>query len=82
LQNAYLAAKANNEDLRFSQFFSALVIANRVNGSNPNVTAQAILRGLDSGMSMERTLVALGMTAEEAKAAAKWAERIFNYLKP
>jgi hypothetical protein len=82
LQNAFIAAKENNPNLGFSQFFSAFVIAERANGSNPNVTAQAILRGLDSGMSLERSLVTLGMTAEEAKNAAKWAERIFNHLKP
>jgi hypothetical protein len=82
LQNYYQQAKANNPDLRLGQFFGALVIANRLNGSSPNVTAQAILRGLDAGMNMERTLVALGLTAEEAKSAAKWAERVVNHLKP
>lgn len=82
LQNFYLQAKAANPDLRLSQFFSALIIANRLNDSNPNVTPQAILRGLDSGMSLERTLVALGLSAEEANAAAKWAQRIANHLKP
>jgi hypothetical protein len=82
LQHYFLEAKASNPNLRLSQFFSALVIANRLNGSNQNVTAQAILRGLDAGMNMERTLVALGLTAEEASAAAKWAARVANHLKP
>jgi hypothetical protein len=82
LQNFYLEAKEANPELRLSQFFASLVIANRLNSSNPNVTPQAILRGLDAGMSMEPTLVALGLSGEDAKAAAKWAERIVNHLKP
>lgn len=82
LQSFYQQAKAANPDLRLGQFFSALILANRLNGSNPNVTPQAILRGLDSGMSLERTLVALGLSAQEANAAAKWAQRIANHLKP
>lgn len=82
LQNFYLEAKTANPDLRLGQFFAAFVIANRLNGSNPSVTAQSILRGVDSGMSLERTLVALGLGAEEASAAVKWAERVVNHLKP
>ena len=82
LQNFYQQAKAVNPDLRLSQFFAAFVIANRVNSSNPSVTPQAILRGQESGMSLEQTLVALGLNAEEARAAAKWAERVVNHLKP
>lgn len=82
LQNFYQEAKAANPDLRLGQFFSAIVIANRLHGSNPNVTPQAILRGLDSGMSLERTLVALGLSGDEAKAAVKWAERLVKHLKP
>lgn len=82
LQNFYLEAKAANPDLRLGQFFAAFVISNRLNGSNPNVTPQAILRGLDSGMSLERTLGALGLSAEEVSAAVKWAQRIVNHLKP
>jgi hypothetical protein len=82
LQHYYQQAKATNPDLRLSQFFGALVIANRLNSSNPNVTPQALLRGLDAGMNMERTLVALGLSSDEAKAAAKWAERVVNHLKP
>lgn len=82
LQNFYLQAKAADPDLRLSQFFAAFVIADRLSGSNPSVTPQAILRGLDSGMSMERTLLALGLNGEEASAAIKWAERIVKHLKP
>lgn len=82
LQNFYQEAKAANPELRLSQFYAAFVIANRLNGSNPSVTPQAILRGQDSGMSLDRTLVTLGLSAEEANAAAKWAERVFNHLKP
>jgi len=67
---------------RLNQFFASFVIANRLNGSYPNVEPQAILRGLDSGMSLERTLVALGVSAEEAKAAENWGERVVNQLKP
>lgn len=82
LQNFYLEAKAANPNLRLSQFFAAFVIANRLNGSHPSVTPQAILRGLDSGMSLERTLGALGLNAEEVSAAVKWAQRVVNHLKP
>ncbi len=82
LQNFYQQAKSVNPDLRPSEFFAALVISHRLNGSNPNVTPQAILRGLNSGMSLERTLVNLGLTPEEATDAVKWAQRIFNHLKP
>ena len=82
LQSFYQEAKAANPNLRLSQFFAAFVIANRLNGSNPGVTAQAILRGQDSGMSLERTLVTLGLSAQEASAAVKWAERVVNQLKP
>ena len=82
LQSFFQEAKAANPDLRLSQFFSAMVLSNRLNDSFPNVKPQAILRGLDSGMSLERTLVALGLSAEEAKAAVNWAERVVKYLKP
>lgn len=82
LQNFYLEAKAANPNLRLGQFFAAFVIANRLNGSHPSVTPQAILRGLDGGMSLERTLGALGLSGEEIKAAVKWAERVVNHLKP
>ena len=82
LQNFYLEAKQANPNLRLSQFFAAFVIANRLNGSNSNVTPQAILRGLDSGMSLERTLTALGLSTEEVKATINWAERVVNHLKP
>lgn len=82
LQNFYLEAKAANPNLRLSQFFSAFVIANRLNGSHPSVTPQAILRGLDSGMSLERTLGVLGLNGEEVSAAVKWAQRVVNHLKP
>jgi len=82
LQHFFLEAKGANPELRLNQFFASFVIANRLSSSNPNVTPQAILRGLDAGMNMERTLVALGLSGEEAKAAIKWAERIVNHLKP
>jgi len=82
LQNFYLEAKAANPNLRLGQFFAAFVIANRLNSSHPNVTPQAILRGLDSGMSLERTLGNLGLTGEEIKATVKWAQRVVNHLKP
>ena len=82
LQNFYLEAKAANPNLRLGQFFAAFVIANRLNSSHPSVTPQAILRGLDSGMNLERTLGTLGLTAEEIKATVKWAERLVNHLKP
>ena len=82
LQSFYQEAKQENPDLRLSQFFAAFVIANRLNGSHPSVTPQSILRGLDSGMSLERTLSALGLSAEEIKATVNWAERVVNHLKP
>lgn len=75
LRSQYQAALAANPNLKFGQFVAANVVADNLGARHPNVTAQAILSGLQSGQSLGRTLQNLGLSLAEAKQAEREAKR-------
>ena len=75
LRSGYQAALANNPDLKFGQYVAANRIAKNLGSRNPNITTDAILRGLAGGQSIGQTLQGLGLNSKEAKDAEKAAEQ-------
>lgn len=75
LRTQYEAALATNPNLKFGQFVAANVVANNLGATHPNITAAALLAGLQNGRSLGQTLRDLGLSNSEAKAAEKEAKR-------
>ena len=75
LRSRYAAALATNPDLKWGQFVAANVIADNLNARNSNITATAILSGLQRGDSIGKTLQNLGINSNEAKQVEKNAKR-------
>ena len=75
LENSYQAAKQANPKLTRGQFVSANMVAHNLGSTNPAITTQAILNGLQSGKSLGQTLQALGLSEKEADAAERQAKR-------
>jgi hypothetical protein len=75
LRLSYEAALAANPGLKFGQFVSANVVASNLAGRFPNVTAEAILLGLQNDRSLGQTLRDLGVNSDAAKQAEKDAKR-------
>jgi hypothetical protein len=74
LRTGYQTALATNPDLTFGNYVSATRLGQNLNRRFPNITRDAILRGLASGQSLGQTLQDLGLSSEESKAARKQAE--------
>ena len=75
LQSQYAAAHAANPNLKFGQFVAANMIASNLSSQHSNITASAILSGLQSGKSIGQTLHDLGLSKTEAKATERNAKR-------
>ena len=75
LRNGYQAALRVNPDLKFGNYVSATRLGQNLGRRFPNVTRDAILQGLNSGMSLGRTLRSLGLGEHEANEARKQVER-------
>lgn len=81
LRSQYEAALANNPDLKFGQFVAANMIADNLSSRNSNITASAILSGLQSGKSIGQTLQDLGLSSSEAKDIEKSSKRAMKDAK-
>lgn len=75
LRAAYQSALLSNPNLKFGQFVAATRLSQNLGGRYPNVTRDAILKGLADGNSIGRTLQQLGLSSNEAKEAEKRARR-------
>ena len=75
LRSGYQAALKTNPNLKFGQFVAANRIAKNLGSRNPNITTDAILKGLAGGKSIGQTLQGLGLSSKEAKDAEKTADR-------
>ena len=75
LESAYAAAKQANPKLTRGQFVAANMLAHNLGEKNPGITTQAILDGLKSGKSIGQTLQSLGLSAKDAAAAQRQADR-------
>lgn len=75
LRDSFEAARKMNPDLNFGQFVAANVVADNLGSRHPQITASAILFGLENGDSLGRTLRNLGLPKDEAKRAEKDAKR-------
>lgn len=75
LAGAYARARQANPRLNRGQFIAAHVVAANLGDRRPNVTTQALLAGLQRGQSIGQTLQSLGLSASEAKAATRTADR-------
>ena len=75
MQSAYLAAKQANPKLTRGRFIAANMVAHNLSDKNPSITTDAILEGLKSGKSMGQTLQGLGLSAADAKAAERQADK-------
>src|SRR5437763_15415476 len=56
LRTQYQAALAANPNLKFGQFVAANVVASNLGTTHSNITAAALLAGLQSGSSLGQTL--------------------------
>lgn len=74
LRSGYQAALATNPNLSFGNYVSAVRLGQNLNGRFPNITTDAILKGLANGRSLGQTLQDLGLSNDEAKAARKRAD--------
>jgi len=75
MQTAYSAAKAANPKLTHGQFIAANMLAHNLGDKNSSITTDAILDGLKSGKSIGQTLQGLGLSATDAKAAERQADK-------
>jgi hypothetical protein len=75
LAAAYARARQSNPRLNRGQFIAAHMVAANLGRERPAVTTQALLAGLQNGRSIGQTLRSLGLTAAEAKAATRTADR-------
>ena len=75
MQSAYVAAKQANPKLTRGRFIAANMVAHNLSDKNPSITTDAILEGLKSGKSMGQTLQGLGLSAADAKAAERQADK-------
>src|ERR1051325_9704005 len=75
LRAGYQSALATNPDLTFGNYVAATRLGQNLNARFPNVTRDAILRGLASGRSLGQTLQDLGLNSDESKDAKKQADR-------
>ncbi len=75
LETAYKAAREANPKLRRGQFVAANVLAQNLVDKHPGITTQAILDGLKSGKSIGQTLQGLGLSAADARAAQREADK-------
>jgi hypothetical protein len=75
LRSGYQNALATNPDLEFGQYVAANRIARNLGPRNPDVTSDAILRGLAGGKSIGQRLQELGLSSREAKDAVATADR-------
>jgi hypothetical protein len=81
LRTQYEAARAANPNLKFGQFVAANVVADNLGATHTNITASAILAGLQSGRSIGQTLQDLGLSSSEAKLAEKNAKNEIKHRK-
>jgi hypothetical protein len=75
MEAAYKEALQANPKLRRGQFVAANVLAQNLVDKHPGITTQAILDGLKSGKSIGQTLQGLGLSAADAQAAQRSADR-------
>jgi len=75
LETAYKAAREANPKLRRGQFVAANVLAQNLVDKHPGITTQAILDGLKSGKSIGQTLQGRGLSAADARAAQREADK-------
>jgi hypothetical protein len=75
LRAGYQSALLLNPELKFGQYVAANMIARNFGTRYPNVTAAAILNGINNGDSIGETLRDLGVGKDEAKRAEKEAKR-------
>ena len=75
LRDSFNAARKMNPDLKFGQFVAANVVADNLSARHPDITAAAILNGLENGDSLGRTLRNLGLPKDEARRAEKEARK-------
>jgi len=75
LEAAFHRARGTNPQLSRGNFVAANVLADNLGATHPNVTTDAILSGLQSGKSVGQTLQSLGLSASDAKQAARAAGR-------
>ena len=69
LREGYREALSRNLFLKFDQYLAATRLAANLGPARPNVTREAILKGLATDKSIGRTLRDLGLSKEEAKEA-------------
>ncbi|SRR6266545_2083310 len=75
MEAAYKEALQANPKLRRGQFVAANVLAQNLVDKHPAITTQAILDGLKAGKSIGQTLQGLGLSAADAQAAQRSADR-------
>jgi len=75
MESAYQTALQANPKLTRGHFVAANVLAQNLSSKYPAVTTNAILSGLQSGKSIGQTLQSLGLSAKEARAAQRQADR-------
>jgi len=75
MESAYQSALQANPKLTRGHFIAANVLAQNLSSKYPAVTTNAILSGLQSGKSIGQTLQSLGLSAKEARAAQRQADR-------
>ena len=82
LAQAFEAARQQDPTLKHKDFMAANILAHDLGGAHPKVTTQALLAGLKAGKTLRQTLVTLGLTADDAKAAAKAANAEVEAVDP
>lgn len=78
LRAGYQAALVTNPDLSFGNYVAATRLSQNLGSRHPNITRDAILRGLASGRNLGRTLQDLGLSERESKDARR---RVENEIK-
>jgi hypothetical protein len=82
LAEAFAVARQQDPMLKHKDFMVANVLAHNLGGANPRVTTPALLAGLKNGKTLRQTLVTLGLTAADAKAAHKAASNEVEEVDP
>ena len=75
LRAVFQTALETNPGLTFGNFVAAGVISDHLSGTHPDITFDAILAGLENGMSLGKTLQNLGLNSSEAKFLQKQAKK-------
>jgi hypothetical protein len=81
LRERYRAALTENPNLKFGQFIAANMLAQNLSLRFPNVTTDAILKGLAEGDSFGQALKKLGVSSSEARDAEREMKRIIKESK-